>query len=65
MTKCTPETSEPAQQGSPLQRRKVPAIIDVSMTKAPGGIISLSEASVETLTQVAYLVLLFHPKCWE
>nr|GMD82800.1 inorganic pyrophosphatase [Ipomoea batatas] len=51
---CTPETRAPARTPDKVSTpKKIPTISGVSMTRAPGGIISLMEASVEILTQVA------------
>uniref|UniRef100_A0A0A8ZLK9 Uncharacterized protein n=1 Tax=Arundo donax TaxID=35708 RepID=A0A0A8ZLK9_ARUDO len=50
MAICTPDTSAPASVRTP---KKVPASSGASSTSAPGGIISLSDASVEILTQCA------------
>lgn len=51
---CTPETSDPARTPERVSTpKKIPTIKGVSMTRAPGGIISFIEASVEILTQVA------------
>nr|GMD78916.1 inorganic pyrophosphatase [Ipomoea batatas] len=49
---CTPETRAPARTPDKVSTpKKIPTISGVSMTRAPGGIISLMEASVEILTQ--------------
>jgi hypothetical protein len=51
---CTPETRAPARTPERVcTPNRVPTIRGVSMTNAPGGIISLMEASVEILTHVA------------
>lgn len=50
----TPETRDPARTPERVSTpKKIPTMRGVSMTRAPGGIISLMEASVEILTQVA------------
>uniref|UniRef100_A0A7C8YN61 Uncharacterized protein n=1 Tax=Opuntia streptacantha TaxID=393608 RepID=A0A7C8YN61_OPUST len=50
----TPETREPARTPERVSTPKnMPTMSGMSMTKAPGGTISLIEASVEILTQVA------------
>uniref|UniRef100_A0A2P2L891 Uncharacterized protein n=1 Tax=Rhizophora mucronata TaxID=61149 RepID=A0A2P2L891_RHIMU len=54
MAICTPETRDPARTPERVSTpKKIPTIRGVSITSAPGGIISLMEASVEIFTQVA------------
>uniref|UniRef100_A0A2P2L895 Uncharacterized protein n=1 Tax=Rhizophora mucronata TaxID=61149 RepID=A0A2P2L895_RHIMU len=54
MAICTPDTSDPARIPERVSTpNKIPITRGVSITSAPGGIISLMEASVEILTQVA------------
>lgn len=62
ITLCIPDTRDPAKTPDNVSTpKKIPIMRGVSITRAPGGIISLIEASVEILTQVGSLAYFYLP----